>query len=74
VAPASLLWATAPFDLRQHLVDDGIFRKRLPEGRIQALQQVGDRFIVPAYEGDANFLPSAARVARRMGGISPIVI
>src|ERR1700694_922652 len=28
----------------------------LPERRIQALQQVGDRFIVAAHEGDANFL------------------
>jgi len=51
-----MLWAAASFDLRQHFVDDGIFRKRLAEGRIQALQQVGDRFIVAAHEGDANFL------------------
>jgi hypothetical protein len=37
-APAYMLWAAASFDLRQHFVDDGIFRKRFPEGRIQALQ------------------------------------
>ena len=62
--PACMLGAATSFDLRQHFVDNGIFRQRLPQGRIQALQQIGDR----------TFFPSAARVARRMGGISPMVI
>jgi hypothetical protein len=51
-----MLRLAAPFDLRQYFVNDGIFSKRLPEGRIQALQQLGDRFIVAAYEGDAHLL------------------
>ena len=51
-----MLGLAAPFDLRQHLVDDGVFRERFPEGHIQALQQIGHRFLVPTYEGDADFL------------------
>ena len=52
-----MLPAAASFDLWQHLIDNGIFRKRLAEGRIQALQQIGDCLIVAAHEGDAYFLP-----------------
>jgi hypothetical protein len=44
------------FDLRQHFVDNGVFRERLPQRRIQALKQIGDRFIVAAHEGDAPLL------------------
>ena len=51
-----MLGAAASFDLRQHLIDNGIFRERLAQGHIQALQQIGDRFIVAAHEGDAHFL------------------
>jgi hypothetical protein len=51
-----MLGAAASFDLRQHLIDNGIVRERLPEGRIQALQQIGNRFIVAAHESDAHFL------------------
>ncbi len=54
--PACMLGAATSFDLRQHFVDNGIFRERLPQGRVQALQQIGDRFIVAAHEGDAHFL------------------
>jgi hypothetical protein len=52
-----MLFAATSFDFRQHFIDDGIFRKRLSEGRIQALQQVGDRFIVAAYQRDAHLFP-----------------
>jgi hypothetical protein len=52
-----MLWAVAPFDLRQRFIDDGIFRERFAEGRIQPLQQIGDRFIVPAHQRDTDFLP-----------------
>ena len=50
-----MLFAAAALDLRQHLVDDGIFRKGLAKGRIEALQQVCHRFIVTTHEGDASF-------------------
>jgi hypothetical protein len=50
-----MLGPAAPFDLRQYFVDNGIFRERLPERRIQALQQVSDCFIVAAHECDAHF-------------------
>jgi hypothetical protein len=54
----SAIGSTFPssLDLRQHFVDNGIIRERFPEGRIQPLKQIGDRFIVAAHEGDANFL------------------
>jgi len=32
-----MLSAAASFDFRQHFVDDGMFRKRLPKRRIKAL-------------------------------------
>ncbi len=51
-----MLGLAAPFDLRQHFVDDGIFGKGLPEGRIQTLQQLGDGFIVAADQSDAYLL------------------
>ena len=52
-----MLGAATAFDLRQHFVDDSVFSERLPEGGIQARQQIGDRFIVAAHEGDTHFLP-----------------
>ena len=51
-----MLWAAAAFDLRQHFIHHGIFCKSLAKGRIQALQQIRHRFIVPTHECDANFL------------------
>jgi|ERR1700677_3665679 len=52
-----MLWAAAPFDLGQYLIDDRIFRERLSEGVIQALQQIGDGFLVAANESNTHFLP-----------------
>ncbi len=40
-------------DFRQHFVDQGIFRE-LSEGRIQALQQLDEGFIVAADESDEH--------------------
>jgi hypothetical protein len=44
-------------DLGQHLIDNGIFRERFAEGGVQPLEQIRDRFIVAAHEGDTHFLP-----------------
>jgi hypothetical protein len=40
-----MLRAATSFDLRQHLIDNGIVSENLPEGCIQALQQIGNGFI-----------------------------
>jgi hypothetical protein len=63
-----MLGTAAALDLRQHFVDHGIVRERPSEGRIQALQQVGDRFFVPV-AAHRTFFPSATKVARRMGAV-----
>jgi hypothetical protein len=52
-----MLGTASAFNLRQHFVDDRIFSERLPEGGVQAREQIGDRFIVAAHEGDTHFLP-----------------
>jgi len=51
-----MLGIASALDLRQYFVDDRIFSERLPEGGIQARQQISDRFIVAAHESDAHFL------------------
>ncbi|MGO9594523.1 MAG: hypothetical protein ACLPZ0_12620 [Steroidobacteraceae bacterium] len=43
-------------DLGQHLIDNGIFRERFAEGGVQPLEQIRDRFIVAAHQGDTHFL------------------
>ena len=53
---AGMLAAAAAFYLRQDFVHRGIFRERLAEGCIEALQQFGHGLIVATHEGDANFL------------------
>ncbi len=51
-----MLRAATSFDLRQHLIDNGIVSEDLPEGCVEALQQIGNGFILAAYEGHPNFL------------------
>jgi len=51
-----LLRAATSFDLGQYLIDNGIVSENLPEGCIQALQQIGNGFILAAYEGHSYFL------------------
>lgn len=51
-----MLGTAASFDLWQYFVDDDIVRECLSEERIQAVQQIGDRFIVAAHEGNSHFL------------------
>lgn len=51
-----MLPATAAFDFRQHLIDNGIFSQRRAEGGVQPLQQFADRFIVAAHQRDAHCL------------------
>ncbi len=51
-----MLGAATSFDLRQYLIDNGIVGENLPEGCIEALQEIGDSFILAAYEGYTNFL------------------
>jgi hypothetical protein len=51
-----MLRAATSFDLRQHLIDNGIVGEDLPEGCVEALQEIGDSFILAAYEGHSYFL------------------
>jgi hypothetical protein len=63
-----MLWAAASFDLRQHFDDDGILRKRLPEGRVRRCSRSATVSLSRHTRATRTFFPSAARVARRMGG------
>ncbi len=62
-----MLRAATSFDFRQYLIDNGIVGENLPEGCIEALQEIGDSFILAAYEGHPNFLShrSQCRAADR---------
>ena len=62
-----MLRAATSFDLRQHLIDNGIVGEDLPEGCVEALQEIGDSFILAAYEGHTNLLShrSQGRAADR---------
>ena len=62
-----MLRAATSFDLGQHLIDNGIVGEDLSEGCVEALQEIGDSFILAAYEGHTNLLShrSQGRAADR---------
>jgi len=71
---AAALARTATLDFREDLVNDGVLGHGRAQRCIQTLQEFRDSFCISGHQCDACRFPCAARTARRMGGISPIVI